>query len=522
MNTVTTRHGRRIAAGLLGAAVMTLTASPSAAAPITVKTGAGALRGDSGSRQSVFRGIPYAAPPVGALRWAPPQAPASWKGVRAATTFGAICEQKLNTDGTPNTGGAVGPASEDCLFLNVAAPAGAVKAPVMVWLHGGGNTTGAGSLGAYDGGAFTRDGIVLITVNYRLGLLGFFAHPALTKAAQPEEPLVSYGLMDQIAALKWVKRNIAAFGGDPDNVTLFGESAGAIDSLALMTIASAKGLFAKTIIESGFGWSAPVALGKAEAMGAAVAVKAGAPADATAVQLRALPVAAIAGLALGTNGAVTDGRLLTEAPTQAFAAGHAMRVPMIIGSNSYEASLMKTMKLPSAAVLMMAPAPIKTLYADLPGDDLKAAQIFTDSFVGAPARWIAGQTTDNRTWLYQFAYVPQMARASRPGAGHASEIPFVFESWDHLGVLSEGIKPTADDLAVTRKMHACWVAFAKTGVPACDGAPAWPAYTAANDILLDFDADGVAKLKTGFRKAQYDAETALTIPTLGLTAPTAP
>ena len=497
-------------------------ASAVTAASVAVTIDAGVVVGQAVGGQSRFKGIPYATAPVGALRWAPPQAPAPWTKRRSAATFGAICEQPLNADGTPNSGGAAGVAGEDCLFLNVWAPKGATKAPVMVWLHGGGNTTGAGSLGAYDGTAFVRDGVILVTVNYRLGVLGFFAHPALTKAAAPDEPLVSYGLMDQIAALKWVKRNIAAFGGDPANVTLFGESAGAIDSLALMTTPAARGLFAKTIIESGFGWAAPVPLAKAEAQGEKVAVKAGAPIAATVDQLRALPAAALASLSMGAGGAVTDGRLLTESPTQAFAAGRFAHVPMIIGTNSYEASLMKTMKLPSAVVLAMSPAPLKALYADAASDDDKAAQLFTDSLVGAPARWIAGQTAANPTWLYQFAYVPQAVRASRPGAGHASEIPFVFESWGHLGAVGEGIKPTADDLSVTRQVHACWVAFAKTGVPRCAGAPAWPAYSAANDTLMAFDADGAAALKTNFRTKKYDAQAAVILPTLGLQAPKAP
>ena len=506
------------------AAVLGLAAGVSAATaqPTAVKIDTGVVVGRTLDGQSTFKGVPYAAAPIGALRWAPPQAPAPWATRRSATTFGAICEQPLNADGTPNSGGAAGVASEDCLFLNVWAPKSAAKAPVMVWLHGGGNTTGAGSLGAYDGTAFTRDGVVLVTLNYRLGVLGFFAHPALTKAAKPGEPLVSYGLMDQIAALKWVKRNIAAFGGDPGNVTLFGESAGAIDSLALMTTPAARGLFAKTIIESGFGWAAPVPLAKAEAQGEKVAAKAGAPTNATVEQLRALPVATLANLSMGGGGAVTDGRLLAESPTQAFAAGRFAHVPMIIGTNSYEASLMKTMKLPSAVVLAMSPAPLKALYADALTDDAKAAQLFTDSLVGAPARWIAGQTSGNPTWLYQFAYVPQAVRSSRPGAGHASEIPFVFDSWEHLGAVGEGVKPIKDDLAVTRQIHACWVAFAKTGVPSCAGAPVWPAYSPATDILMAFDADGAAKLKANFRMKQFDAQAALILPTLGLGEPKAP
>lgn len=499
-----------------------LMAPPLAAAPVRISIDSGALVGDADQGQTVYKGIPYAAAPTGPLRWSPPQPPAPWKDERSAKTFGSLCEQKLNADGSVNTGGATGPISEDCLFLNVWAPTGAAKAPVMVWLHGGGNTTGGGSLGVYDGSAFVRDGVILVTINYRLGALGFFAHPALTKAAALDAPLVSYGVMDQIAALRWVKRNIAVFGGDPDNVTLFGESAGGADTLAIMTVPSAKALFARAIVESGLGWSAPVPLKKAEANGAALAVRAGAPDNATVEQLRALPVAALAGLAMPGGGIVTDGRLVTQSPTQALGAGLSAPVPLMIGTNNYEASLMKTLKLPSFVVLLAASAALKAVYADAPNNEAKAEQLFTDSVMGAPARWVASRNADHGAWLYHFAYVPDAARASRPGAGHALEIPFVFDSWDHLGALGEGIVPTAADLEVTHRVHACWIAFAKTGVPACDGAPTWPPYTVTSDTLLDFDADGVAKLKTGFRKAQYDAQARVILPTLGLAVSTTP
>ena len=504
----------RVSAGAVGVLALILAATAGVAAPAKVRVASGVLVGETTDQVTTFKGIPYAAAPGGALRWAPPQAAAPWNGPRAATKFGAFCPQRINADGKPNEGGAFGATSEDCLFLNVEAAKGAAKAPVMIWLHGGGNTTGGGSLGAYDGSAFVRDGVILVTINYRLGALGFFAHPALTKA---DEPLVSYGIMDQIAALKWVRRNIAAFGGDPDNVTVFGESAGGADTLDLITARAARGLFAKAIIESGLGWAAPIPLTKAETQGAALSAKAGAPADATVEQLRALPVAALAGLSMPGGGMVTDGRLLTESPSQAFANGHEAHVPLISGTNDYEASLMRTFKIPAAAVLTVAPASLKAVYADAPTDEAKAAQLFTDSLMGAPARWVAAKSADHPAWLYHFAYVPQMVRATRPGAGHASEIPFVFASWDTLGVVGEGIKPTPEDLMVTRRMHACWVAFAKTGVPSCAGAPTWPAYTAANDTLLDFDADGVAKLRTGFRKAQYDAQATVILPTLKLT-----
>ncbi|MDB5479182.1 MAG: carboxylesterase [Caulobacteraceae bacterium] len=527
---------RALTASSLAAASFAL-ASSALAEPVRVTIDSGVLVGQAKGEVAVFKGVPYAAAPVGKLRWSPPQQPASWSRPRPADAFGPICPQPLKPNGAPNEGGAVGPSSEDCLFLNLWAPrpgvssaanprarGGTDKAPVMVWVHGGGDTTGAGSLGAYDGTAFARDGVILVTLNYRLGPLGFFAHPAITKAAKPDEPLHNYGLMDQIAALEWVKRNIAAFGGDPANVTLFGESAGGEDTLALMTAPSAAGLFARAIVESGGGWGPPVTLAKREAEGQALAIKAGAPAHATLEQLRALPADAFAALPVHDAGAAVDGRLLKESVSQAFAVGHNTHVPLIIGSNTYEASLLETLRIPPAAILAIAPAPLKAAYADPPDDVGKARAMFTDAFMGAPARWIAAaeaETYDPDTganekpaFLYNFAYVAQALRARVPGAGHASEIPFVFASWETMGPEGQGLKPSADDLRVTAVVHGCWVAFAKSGLPVCPGAPAWPPYTGSYDTLMQFDLNPT--LKTHYRSAQYIAQQNAVLPTLDL------
>ncbi|HEY9234758.1 MAG TPA: carboxylesterase family protein, partial [Phenylobacterium sp.] len=231
-----------------------------------VKVESGVLAGASTERADIFRNVPYAAPPVGDLRWAPPKRPLAWSSERDATTNGPSCPQKMNEDGSPNEGSANGPVSEDCLQLNVFAPKGAKKAPVMVWIHGGSHRTGAGWV--YDGQNFARDGVILVAINYRLGPLGYFAHPAITKAAG-KAPVGNYGLMDQIAALEWVQRNIAAFGGDPANVTLFGESAGGSSTLAILAAPKAKGLFQRAAVQSGGGWSPPKTLAAKEAEGQA-------------------------------------------------------------------------------------------------------------------------------------------------------------------------------------------------------------------------------------------------------------
>ena len=512
-------------------------ASPASAEAVRVAVDSGVLVGQADGGVAVFKGVPYAAAPVGKLRWAPPRRPTSWSAPRKADAFGPICPQPLEPNGAPNEGGAVGPASEDCLFHNLWAPRGGVaagagaKAPVMVWIHGGGDTAGAGSLGAYDGSAFARDGVILVTINYRLGPLGFFAHPAITAAARPDEPLHNYGLMDQIAALEWVKRNIATFGGDPANVTLFGESAGGDDTLALMTAASASGLFAKAIVESGGGWGPPEILSRREAEGEALAVKAGAPPHATLEQLRALPADALAAVPAYRAGPAIDGRLLKESVSQAFAVGHNTHVPLIIGSNTYEASLLETLKIPPAAILAMAPAAVKAAYADMPDDTGKSRAMFTDSFMGAPARWIAAaeaetapldpdsRENEKPVFLYNFAYVAESIRAKVPGAGHASEIPFVFASWDRMGPEGQGLKPTAADLRVTALIHGCWIAFAKTDLPQCPGAPQWPPYTGRYDTLMQFDLNPM--LKTHYRQAQYVAQQNAMLPTLDL-PPAAP
>ena len=483
-----------------------------------VKIDTGALSGSMIDGAAVYKAIPYAAPPVGDLRWAAPKAAIAWPGTRDATQFGKICPQPMAGKGETNAGGASGASGEDCLFANIWAPPAAKNAPVMLWLHGGGNTTGAGSLGPYDGTAFARDGVILVTINYRLGAFGFFAHPALTKAAGPNEALINYGLLDQIAALKWVKRNISAFGGDPSRVTVFGESAGGADTLMLLSTPKAKGLFAGAIVESGGGWTPPVTLTKREADGVALAKRAGAPADASLAQLRALSAEQIVASQTGEAGVGIDGRLLTQTPAQAFARGQQLHVPLIIGSNSYEASLMKSVGTSAATYLAGTPDTLKAAYADEPSDQAKADAIFTDAVMGAPAHWLASRAarSGQSVWLYHFPYVLSLQRGFLKGAPHAFEIPYVFDSWPHLGALAMGFKPDAEAMAVTTMVHSCWISFAKTGMPACGEGQAWPAYTLANDTLIRFDAK--PSLVSHFRQTQYQAQGVAKLPALDVDA----
>jgi para-nitrobenzyl esterase len=472
-------------------------ALPAASATPAVSVESGMLAGTQDGAVEVFKGIAYAAPPVGALRWEPPARAASWTGTREASTFGASCPQGVWRSTAVLAAGR--PQSEDCLYLNVWTFAAARNAPVMVWIHGGGFRSGSGSQRFYDGSDFAKDGVILVTLNYRLGPLGFFAHPALTATAAAAAPLGNYGILDQIAALRWVKRNIAAFGGDPANVTVFGESAGGRSVLTLLTVSAAKGLFAKAIVESGEGWNPQKTLTQAQRSGIALAAAAGLGARATPRQLRALTVAQLleAQAVIGRTGPFQDGRLVRESIAQAFAAGHEIHVPLIIGSNSYEASLMRSFRITMAAEAAQMPRIVRPLYAG--SEQQVAAAFFTDSFMGAPARWLAARASAGApAYLYHFSYVGTTRRGTVAGAGHGSEIPFVFGSWPAFYDRAA----SAQDRAMEILMHGCWVRFANSGRPAC-GDPVWPAYTARTDELMEFGERSGPEAR--FRKTRYDA-----------------
>ena len=494
---------------LIALAAVALTISPAAfasAAPVA-RLDSGVVTGTETGPAYLYLAIPYAAPPVGEKRWAPPSAVAAWSGARLATTSGPACPQKVRP-GIPNLGGYDGPTSEDCLTLDVTAPKVAHRAPVMVWVYGGGNIAGATNLPSYNGVNFARDGVVLVAMNYRLGALGFFAHPALTAATPKGQPLVSYGLMDQIAALRWVKRNIAAFGGDPGNVTLFGESAGGEDVLQLMTIPAARGLFRKAIVESGGGWNPLPALTAAEASGVKLATEMGLPGQAaTVAQLRALPLETLVAASPEIVAPAVDGRLIRQSTTAAFAKRDQAPIPLIIGSNSNEASLMRAFGMKPADVVARASPALRAAYgAEADMDETFARFLFNDEFMGAPARWIAAKASAKApAWLYYFSYVPERQRAIRPGTNHASEIPFVFDSLD--AIPGRGPLITPSERSEATLAHSCWVGFARTGRPDCAaGGQTWPSYSPATDQLMEFgDPPGV---RTHFRKTQLDAQEA--------------
>ena len=462
-------------------------------APLVVAIDRGEVRGSAAGDLAVFRGIPYARAPVAELRWRAPQPPQSWSGVRDATQFGAACPQPAR--GGRADGAAISAKSEDCLFINVWTRDLRGAAPVMVWLHGGAHRFGASSLPIYDGAALARQGVVIVSFNYRLGLLGYFAHPALSAEAKENEAFGNFGLLDQLAALAWVQRNIAAFGGDKDNVTVFGESAGGVSILHLLSAPHvAKGLFAKAIVQSGGGWQRSLTLREKEQQGIDALTSVGIAKNATSSQLRALDVArlheAIAAVPLLNFGPFIDGRVVKAAPASAFRDGTALDLPLIIGWNSDEASLLDSRGTEPAALLRRFSADelarARKVYGEEAASDAGLARaLFTDASFAAPARWLAARAhTGAPAWLYHFDYT--FERRRRPnGARHGGEIPYVFSTLDALPAARALVSDR--DREIGRLLSSCWVSFAKTGRPACGG-PSWPQYAPDSDALLLFGA----------------------------------
>lgn len=494
----------------LAALLMTVAAPVAAQQPPIAIVAQGALRGTARDGIVTYRGIPYAQPPVGPLRWQPPRPALPWQGTRDAARFGPACPQAHAGDPAivRALGALPGDTSEDCLTLNIWAPARHDRPlPVMLWIHGGAHRFGAGSLPYYDGTAFARDGVILVTINYRLGLLGYFAHPALTAEAGADAPLGNYGAMDQLAALQWVHDNIAALGGDPANVTLFGESAGGVSTLTLMTLPQAKGLFQKAIVESGGGWQREQNLTRAEQDGIDAARQAGLGDQATADQLRALPADALLDVKGGPGfGPFVDGRFIREGIAASFAEGKAAAVPLIIGYNSDEGSLMEAFALKPETMLTAIPPVaqdyLRNLYDGRADSDAALARrLFADGGFSAPARWIARmQSAKAPAFLYRFDYVTDARRTALKGTPHGGEIPYVFDTLSTIPTLASVLTPA--DIAQARTVHECWVAFAKSGVPTCAGAPQWPGYDDQKDAAMNFSVPN--SVTSGFDAQIYD------------------
>jgi para-nitrobenzyl esterase len=521
--------------------------SPDASAAETsdalVQIDAGTLRGSYIGSTTAFRGIPYARPPVGELRWEPPLPPVPWQGVKQAIQPGSSCTQRseglvpfiapmAKAYGSSFTQPPV-QSSEDCLYLDVWAPqrrAGQAL-PVMVWLHGGSNTVGSGTQSTYGGVSLTRHGVVLVTLNYRLGVMGFFSHPDLS-AGSPHHSSGNYGLLDQLAALAWVKRNIAQFGGDPDNITLFGESAGAIDAALLMASPLSAGLFRRVISESGPAFGPSRTLPEAEAFGSAVSALVPAESQLTPLQrLRALPAAEVEKLvvkarehfAADITSATTDGWVLSQSPQQAFLSGSIQKVDLLIGINGRELSAFRL----SAAAASKAsgnqnsvaesggfkkfsaaarpyfgswtnPAIAlyfaKILVSRTAGLDQAANDLIGACPVGAIASLtkVSGQ----RVFVYRFdRSIPGKGEAEL-GAFHSLEVPYVFGSladpeWQWL-------PSTSDDEALSNLLQTYWTNFAKTGDPNATGLPNWPAWSDDKMEFLVVNKDASVSAQRNF------------------------
>lgn len=385
-------------------------------------------------------------------------------------------------------GGAPEPTSEDCLTLNVWAPVHARHAAVMVWFHGGSGRMGSGSLPYYDGSSFAQDGVVLVTVNYRLGHLGAFAYPGMREEGKKDGYVGNYALMDQIAALQWVKRNIAAFGGNAHNVTIFGESSGGISVLTITTSPAARGLFAKAIVESAGGWYPPPAnQADAEKRGKEIAAAAGAPAGATLNQLRAIPARKIAAVP-GSSIPEPDRRLVTESPTTAIAGGREAAVPLLIGVNNGEDSLLDHGDGLKKAVANLKPdklARIRTLYGADTTPEMAVRYQLRDGVAAAPARWVAARWSRRApAYLYRFEHVDEWRMPKRTRAAHGEEVFYVFKTLDRK--LDDPPSPTPGDEKLADEVHARWVAFAKTGSPNVTGMTVWPLYSPNSDPWLVF------------------------------------
>jgi len=464
---------------LLAAVSITATTSALAGIPAEVTVDSGALAGTTGASSEirVFKGIPFAAPPVGANRWRAPQPVAKWSQVRPATEYAPRC-----TQGGGRQNANPPPTSEDCLYLNVwtAAESAADRRPVMVWIFGGGFTGGAGSEPRYAGDGLARKGAVVVTLNYRLGSLGFFAHPELSAESQ-HKASGNYGMLDAVAALQWVQRNIAAFGGDPGNVTVFGESAGANLTGALVASPQAKGLFHRAIAQSGSYMGLAMArtgtLARAESAGAKALTDAG---IASIADARAKPAEEIFAAIRG-SGLVVDGYLIPEDLSLTFTKGRQNTVDLLVGSNKDEGTFFQRQGLTAEQFKGQARQRFGVLANDFlatfpASDDAQASSSYLASF-SDEAAWAMRKFAEvqakqgNSAYVYYFTRVPPSLpdRPSR-GATHVAEIPYMFNN------LAPPVPWTDVDRRLADIMSTYWVNFARSGDPNGSGVPTWPAY----------------------------------------------
>ena len=477
---------------LAAVAALALPAASHARTGPVVTAPAGTVEGTSVGDLDVFKGIPYAVPPVGKLRWKAPEPLPRWQGVKLATAFGPGCITPTpvvkSVYWTPQ-----GPESEDCLTLNIWAPKNARNAPVFFWIYGGALWGGTSRDPLYDGRKLAEQGVIVVSINYRLGVLGWLAHPGLS-AESPEGISGNYGLLDQIQALKWVHSNIGAFGGDPGNVTIAGESAGGLSVMYLMTSPLARGLFAKAIAESAYMLSMPSlkvaahGLPSGEQAGEALAAALHAP---TIAALRAMDphklTDAAAAAKFGPWG-VVDGKVLPEQMVTDFDKGDEAPVPILAGFNQGEIRSLMVLAPPVPKSEADYVKTIRAQYGDLADDFLKLypSSDMKESILAATRDglygWTAERLVRKQTALGKpsFLYLWDHGYPAMDDAGlhafHASELPYVFGTAGATPPLWPKIPPFPKEHALSDAMIGYWTSFAKTGHPTASGAPAWPAF----------------------------------------------
>jgi len=510
-------------------------------------TANGQVRGIQIGPTEVYMGIPYAAPPLGPLRWREPQPAANWTGLRDATRPSNACLQAKYVLGPFIEPIAAAysvsyqkqpvASSEDCLYLNVWTPRAATGAnlPVMVWLHGGSNRLGSGAQSIYDGRSLVSHGVVLVTLNYRLGILGFFAHPELSRESAHHSS-GNYALLDQLQALRWVQQNIAQFGGDPRNVTLFGESAGSIDAGMLVVSPLSSDLFQRAILESGppFGLGTPPTLAHAESVGIAVGQAAAAGSSSSIASLRQLPPEQLTALqnkvvadrfkGFDSGSAVVDGWVLPHTPAQIEASGKAEPVDVMVGINGRElsafrlaaAALAKSGANPAPAAspmqaiesLAAMARPLYGAWTDvaiavnvgkiLVGHDAAVDQASNDMVMACPVGALAALTASGgrHAFVYRFDRSIAGSGEGQVGAFHSLELAYVFNtfgdpSWAWLPFSQE-------DRQLSAVIETYWTNFAKTGDPNAPGLARWESWTPAVEPFLEFDHEGQTKAQHGF------------------------
>jgi para-nitrobenzyl esterase len=491
----------------VGSALLAATTLRGAGSAPKVKVETGALAGKSNGTVNAFLGIPYAAPPVGNLRWKPPTHAAKWRGARKATEFGSRCMQgAVFSDMIFRDPGI----NEDCLYLNVWVPADRMgrksKLPVMVWIYGGGFVAGATSEPRQDGTNLAKQGVVVVSMNYRLGIFGFLAHPELATESG-RNSAGNYGLLDQLAALEWVKRNIAAFGGDPGNVTIFGESAGSFSVSDLMASPVAKGLFHRAIGESGGAFASQGLPFHTLAESSEIGAKFGSDAlgAKTLAELRAIPAQKILDAAMNAKNVRfapnVDGYFLSEPPEAIFAAGKQSDVPLLVGWNKDEGGFDVPKENPSAALKETAQKgfgdksdEFLRLYPAEPDEQgaRSMADFAGDRFIAFSTwKWLEAQKKTGKSPAYRYRFdILHPADPKRPpnaGAYHSAEIEYVFGQLD----AEDWVSWRPEDQTLSEQMRKYWSNFARNGDPNGPGLPKWPVYDSTDGwqvLHLDVEA----------------------------------